>query len=106
MSDSEAFTKWLAWAKSHTNMFTEVSTDNGQTWGYQYHFPEQVAREAWQAAIEHAKASKLDALATEVLRASHHGDQHVIQCLTYSDPTTTRLRLAIVALADYLREQS
>ena len=52
------------------------------------------------------RIEQLDALATEVLRASHHGDQHFIQCLTYSDPTTTRLRLAIVALADFLREQS
>ena len=49
---------------------------------------------------------QLDALATEVLRASHHGDQHFIQCLAFSDPATTRLRLAIVALADFLREQS
>jgi hypothetical protein len=51
------------------------------------------------------RIEQLDTMATEVLRASHHGDQHFIQCLTYSDPGTTRLRLAIVAMADYLREQ-
>jgi len=52
------------------------------------------------------RIEQLDAMATEVLRASHHGDQHVIQCLVFCDPRTTRLRLAIVAMADYLREQS
>ena len=51
------------------------------------------------------RIEQLDTLATEVCRASHHGDQQFIQCLTYSDPRTTRLRLAIVALADFLREQ-
>ncbi len=51
------------------------------------------------------RIEQLDTMATEVLRASHHGDQHVIQCLTGHDERTTRLRLAIVALADFLREQ-
>jgi hypothetical protein len=55
MNDSEAFATWLEWAKLNTNMFTQFSTDDGQTWGYLYKDPEQVAREAWQAAIEHAK---------------------------------------------------
>ena len=49
------------------------------------------------------RIEQLDALTTEVLRASHHGDHHVIQCLTGDDERTTRLRLAIVALADFLR---
>jgi hypothetical protein len=50
------------------------------------------------------RIEQLDALATEILRASHHGDQHFIQCLTGDDERTTRLRLAIVAMSDYLRE--
>ena len=51
------------------------------------------------------RIEQLDAMATEILRASHHGDQHFIRCLTFNDPGTTRLRLAIVALADFLRVQ-
>jgi hypothetical protein len=50
------------------------------------------------------RLTQLNALSTEVIRAASHGDQQFIQCLVYSDPGTTRLRLAIVALADWLRE--
>jgi len=59
MSDSEAFTKWLEWAKVNTNMFTQFSTDDGVTWGYLYKNPEQVAHAAWQAAIEHSKKNEV-----------------------------------------------
>ena len=48
------FEKWLAWAKVNTTLFTQVSTDHGVTWGY-LSDPVAVARETWQAAIEHAK---------------------------------------------------
>ena len=48
--------------------------------------------------------AELTVLATEILRESHHGDQHFISCLLGDDPRLVRLRLAIVALVDYFRE--
>ena len=48
------FQKWLAWAKVNTALFAVFTTDNGVTWHYQSD-PLIVARETWQAAIEHAK---------------------------------------------------
>jgi hypothetical protein len=47
---------------------------------------------------------ELDALATDVVQAAFHGDQHLIQCLVYGDIRTRTMRVTIVALADWLRE--
>ena len=50
---SDDFQKWLAWARANTTLFVQISTDGGMSWGYQSD-PVKVAREAWNAATEHA----------------------------------------------------
>jgi hypothetical protein len=51
-----------------------------------------------------AHCDKLVALAADVLKASHHGDQYLIACLNGDDIRKARLRSAIFAVGDYLRE--
>lgn len=41
---------------------------------------------------------------TQVLSASHHGDQHFRRFLLGDDPEVVKMRAALVALADAVRE--
>lgn len=50
------------------------------------------------------RIERLEALSLKVIRLASVGDQNFIECLRSDDDATTRLRLAIVALEDELRE--
>lgn len=50
------------------------------------------------------RIEKLDKLATDVLRASHRGDQNFVPCLRVDTDDAYKLGLALVRLGEQMRE--
>lgn len=57
-----------------------------------------------EAAERMEELNQVVDLATGVVQAASRGDQEFIDCLRHPDPSITKLRLAIVALGDKLRD--